>query len=228
MIEEFFSNSNVILSSILNLILLIWFWSNFLFYLFFRVERIVFVSNSICYWFMKTHVIIHNSIKIWFTLKTNSWIRRFFRFLQLLFSYKDDLDWRWIKNSNLDVELSNRTSMYRILRRISLRKLIDRSWYDFYKFQIQRISTRSSMRKLNLFRSRILFHMSFSNLSTQECWDVFCCVQSIASKRFLVYWFENRISWSYIYVESRHETCRIRSRFRIVLWNRHNVLLHEI
>ncbi len=55
-----------------------------------------------------------------------------------------------------------------------------------------------------------------SNLSTRECWDVFCCARSIASERFLVYWYENRISWSYIYVESRHEKCRIRSRFGIV------------
>jgi hypothetical protein len=58
LIEEFFSNSNVISSSVLNLILSIWFWSNFLFYQFFSVEKIVFVSNSTCYWFMKTHVII--------------------------------------------------------------------------------------------------------------------------------------------------------------------------
>jgi hypothetical protein len=50
--------------------------------------------------------------------------------------------------------------MYRILRRISSRKLIDRFWYDFYQFQIQQIFTRSSMRELDLFQSRILFHMS--------------------------------------------------------------------
>jgi hypothetical protein len=49
LIEEFFSNSNLISFSIFSLILLIWFWSNFLLYQFFRVEKIVFVSNSTYY-----------------------------------------------------------------------------------------------------------------------------------------------------------------------------------
>jgi hypothetical protein len=49
LIEEFFSNSNVISSSILNLILSIEFWSNFLLYQFFRVEKIMLISNSTCY-----------------------------------------------------------------------------------------------------------------------------------------------------------------------------------
>jgi hypothetical protein len=49
LIEKFFSNSNVISSSVFNLILSIEFWSNFFFYQFFRVEKIMLVSNSTCY-----------------------------------------------------------------------------------------------------------------------------------------------------------------------------------
>ncbi len=57
---------------------------------------------------MKTHIIIHNSIWVWFTLKTNSWIRWFFRFFQSLFFYKDDCDYVklkiWILTSNFRIE----------------------------------------------------------------------------------------------------------------------------
>jgi hypothetical protein len=93
LIEEFLSNSNVISSSVISLILSNRFESNFLLYQFFRVERIMFVSNSTCYWFMKTNVIIHDSDRIWFVLKIDSWIQCLFRSLQSFFSYKHDRDW---------------------------------------------------------------------------------------------------------------------------------------
>jgi hypothetical protein len=67
-----------------------------------------------------------------------------------------------------------------------------------------------------------------SNLSTRERWNVFYYVRSIASKRFRIYWFDDKTLWSCIYVESHHETCHIHSRFRIFWWNRHNALSHEI
>ncbi len=59
--------------------------------------------------------------------------------------------WRRIFESNISVSNSAKKI---------LRKLIDRSWYDFYHFQIQRIFTRSNMRQLDFLRSRILFDMS--------------------------------------------------------------------
>jgi hypothetical protein len=74
--------------------------------------------------------------------------------------------------------------MYWILRRISLRKLIDRFWYDFYQFQIQRIFTRSSMRELDLFRSRILFHMSLQIFQRENIKTSFVVFDQLRLKDF--------------------------------------------
>jgi hypothetical protein len=74
--------------------------------------------------------------------------------------------------------------MYQILWRISLRKLIDRSWYDFYQFQIQRIFTRSSMRELDFFRSRILFHMSLQIFQRENVETFFVVLDHLRLKDF--------------------------------------------
>jgi hypothetical protein len=74
--------------------------------------------------------------------------------------------------------------MYRILRRIFLRNMIDRSWYDFYQFQIQRIFIRSSMREFDLFRSRILFHMSFQIFQRENIETFFVVFDQLRLKNF--------------------------------------------
>jgi hypothetical protein len=74
--------------------------------------------------------------------------------------------------------------MYRILRKVSLRKLINRFWYDFYKFQIQRIFIRSSMRELDFFRSRILFYYVASDLSTRNDETFFVVFNQLRLKDF--------------------------------------------
>jgi hypothetical protein len=74
--------------------------------------------------------------------------------------------------------------MYRILRRISLRKLIDQLWYDFYQFQIQRIFTRSSMREFDLFRSRIFFYMSLQIFQRENIETFFVVFDQLRLKDF--------------------------------------------
>jgi hypothetical protein len=74
--------------------------------------------------------------------------------------------------------------MNRISRKVSLRMLIDRSWCDFNEFQIQWISTRSSMRELDLLRSRILFHMSFQIFQRENVQTFFVMFDQLRLKDF--------------------------------------------
>jgi hypothetical protein len=74
--------------------------------------------------------------------------------------------------------------MNRISRRISLRMLIDWSWCDFNEFQIQWISTRSSMRELDLLRSRILFHISLQIFQRENVETSFVMFDQLRLKDF--------------------------------------------
>ncbi len=62
--------------------------------------------------------------------------------------------------------------------------MIDRSWYDFYQFQIQRIFTRSSMREFDLLRSRILFHMSLQIFQRENIETFFVVLDQLHLKDF--------------------------------------------
>ncbi len=74
--------------------------------------------------------------------------------------------------------------MNRTSRRISLRMLIDWFWCDFNEFQIQWISTRSSMRELDFLRSRILFHISLQIFQRENVETFFVMFDQLRLKDF--------------------------------------------
>jgi hypothetical protein len=74
--------------------------------------------------------------------------------------------------------------MNRISRRIFLQMLIHRSWCDFNEFQIQWISTRSNMRELDFFRSRILFHISLQIFQRENVETSFVMFDQLRLKDF--------------------------------------------
>jgi hypothetical protein len=74
--------------------------------------------------------------------------------------------------------------MNRTSRRISLRILINWSWCDFNEFQIQWISTRSSMRELDFFRSRILFHILLQIFQRENIETFFVMFDQLRLKNF--------------------------------------------